>query len=111
MSTPNTPQEDSVQVLADAISKAIGESKGEKRFIDMTKIPLICASIVGIHENIKEIKNMIVDNKKDSDVQHESFVTKEYLHLNFDTVRTLVYGGVGLALVAVVGAIVSLVIK
>lgn len=103
--------EDNLQALADAISKAIGESKGEKRFIDLTKIPLICLSITGIHQTVKEIKEMIVANKRDSDEQHETFVTKEYFHLNFDTVRLLVYGGVGLALIAMVGALISVVIR
>ena len=103
--------ERSVRVLADAISHAIQENKGDKRFIDLTKIPLICLSIAGIHESLKEIKNMIVNNKNDSDEEHERFLTKEAFHLEFDTVKAVVYGGIGLVLVTIVGALLSVLLS
>ncbi len=106
---------ESLQVLADAISKAIGESKGDKRFIDLTKIPLICLSITGIHESLKEIKEMITRNKEDSDIQHEKFLTKESFHMQFDPFasgfRWIVMGVSGAIGIALITAFFSLILK
>lgn len=84
----------------DAIKKAVQEAfsaeGGDKRFIDITRIPLICQSIVNISSDIKDINQKL----------DEKFVTKT----EFSPVKTVVYGLVGLILVAVVGALIGLVI-
>lgn len=49
----------SIQTLADAVSKAIGENGTDRRFIDITRIPLICLSITGIHASLEELKEMM----------------------------------------------------
>ncbi len=52
--------------MAGAIAKAIRElfsiedSSGQKRYIDITRVPLICQSIVGIDNRLKAIE----DNQK-----------------------------------------------
>jgi hypothetical protein len=85
---------------SDAITKAVQQAfsveGGDRRYIDITRIPLICQSIVNIEQNLVKI-----DTKLDS-----SFVTKN----EFLPVKTLVFGFVGLILIAVVTAIVGLVI-
>lgn len=112
----------SLQVLADAVSAAIKDNKGDQRFIDLARLPLICLAQahqaksieelkVGILKALDELKNMIKKNKEDSDEQHETFLTKENFHLEFDTVKLLVFGVVGLSLVAMAGALISLVVQ
>lgn len=107
MERPQRPEEkqatadiNSIRVLAEAIEKAINDQNGDKRFIDLTRIPLICLSITGIHSSLEEIKGMIKDIKQD-------FVT----HEAFDPVKNLVYGLVGLMLTSVIVAILAMVIR
>lgn len=71
----------------------ITDSNGQKRFLDVTRVPLICQSIIGIDETLKEIK--------------ANMVTKEA----FWPVKTLVYGFVGLCLSAMIFALLALIIK
>ena len=89
--------QNTLKVLGDAISLAIKENVGNKRFIDLERIPLICLSITNIGKDIAEIKEMIANNRKESDEQHESFVKKggEYL-----LIRSIVFGSVALVLLA-----------
>lgn len=74
---------------------ALGVEKGfkagvdDKRYIDVTRIPLICQSIVSI------------------DAKLDRLVSKE----EFWPVKTLVYGITGLMLSGVVGALLVLVLK
>lgn len=89
-----------IRVLADAVTHAIGESEGDKRFIDLKRVPLICLSITKMHEDIKEIKDMIKET-------HGKFVT----HESFNPIKSIVYGVVGLALTTVVIAGLSMVIR
>lgn len=100
-----------IQVLADAVSKAIKENKGDMRFIDLARIPLICLSMANMSKALDDIKNMMIANRKESDEQHETFLTKESFNLQFEPIKTVVYGGVGVALLALTGAVISLVIK
>lgn len=98
--TPKNQHEidqNTLQVLGDAISLAIKENVGNKRFIDVNRIPLICLSITNICKDVSEIKEMIANNRKESDAQHESFVKKggEYM-----LIRSIVFGGVALVLLA-----------
>lgn len=94
----------SVEILADAISKAIGESTGDKRFVDLTKIPLICLSITNIHKDVGEIKDMIVNLKKEMTA---GFVRNE----TFTPIQKVVYGLVGLVLTTVAGSVIALILR
>ena len=100
-----------IEVLADAISKAIGDNTNNKRFFDLSKIPLICLNITGMNKTLDEIKEMIMKDRESSNQQHESFLTKESFNLQFEPVKSVVYGGVSIALLALAGAIIALVSK
>lgn len=80
-----------------ALRTVFGENVDSKRFVDITRIPLICQSIIEIHGDIKDIKESL--DKK--------FVTKE----EFSPIQKIVMGAVGMILVAVLGALIALVIK
>ena len=84
-------------ILSNALREVFDLHKESGRFIDISKIPLLCKSVIEIHENIKEIKNKL-DNK---------FVTIDM----FSPVRMITYGLVGAILFAVIGALMMLVIK
>lgn len=108
MSTPEPSTEKqtefdmkTIQTLADAVTKAIGENKeGDKRFIDIARIPLICLSITSIHTSIEEIKEMMQDMKKNF-VSHDSFLPVKYI----------TFGLVGMIMTGVVGALLTLVLR
>ena len=76
--TRSDPQENkdfdmkSIQILADAITKAIGDNANDKRFVDITRIPLICVAISGIHESLKDLKEMVKEISS-SYVTHDQF--------------------------------------
>lgn len=100
-----------IDILADAVTKALGSNGGNKRFIDLERIPLICLAISNMSKGIDEIKQMMEKNQKESDEQHEAFLTKESFEQQFSPVRMIVFGGIGLALIALATAVVSQVIK
>lgn len=53
-------QEDKVaKDLAVALRDVFGENEDAKRFIDVSRIPLLCKSVLDIHKNIDEIKDNI----------------------------------------------------
>ena len=84
--------------MTDEILKALDQYfSRQKKFIDTSRIPLICQDISQIHADLKEVKDMMKEN----------FVTND----KFWPVRTIVYGGAGIILIAVMGAIVALVIR
>lgn len=85
-----------VDAIEKAVQKAFSAEGGDKRYIDVSRVPLICQAIVGIRDDIKDI-NQKLDDK---------FVSKT----EFIPVKTLAFGFVGLVLIAVVGALVGLVI-
>lgn len=85
--------------LAQALREVFGENEDRQRFIDVSRIPLICKSIMDIHENIGDIKQMMKELPN-------QFVSKD----KFEPVQKVVMGLVGLCLIAVAGAIISLVI-
>jgi len=103
--------QESITILAKAVSKAIGENEGNKRFIDLERIPLICLSISNISKALDDIKIMITSNRTESDEQHKSFLTKEAFQLEFGPIKSVVFGVVGLALIAMAGAVIALIIK
>lgn len=98
----------SIEILAQAVTKAINDSKGDSRFIDLSRIPLICLSITNISKDIAEIKEMITNNRKESDIQHESFVKKGG---EYTLIRSIVFGGVSLVLIAVAKVVLDSFIK
>lgn len=44
------------QKIEDAVQRAFSAGVGDKRYIDITRIPLICQSIVGIDSRLKGIE-------------------------------------------------------
>lgn len=108
LSSQSTPQQEtdmeSVKTLADAITKAINDNKGDKRFVDLPRVPLICLSITEIHKALDEIKGDIKDMMVGF---NKNFVSKD----QFWPVRTVVFGLVGLILAGVVGALITLVLR
>ncbi len=78
-----------LKAIEDAVTKAFSAGVGDRRFIDVSRIPLICQSIVGIDEKLDKL------------------VTQT----EFWPVKTLVYGITALMLSGVVGALLILVIK
>ena len=82
-----------VEIISESLRKVFGENVESKRFVDITRIPLICQSIIGIHESLKDIK--------------KNMVSKE----SFWPVKVLVYGAVGIILTAVMTALLYLVIN
>lgn len=86
------------KTLADALRTVFGENQDARRFVDVSRVPLICASIVGIHESLKELKTMVQD-------ADEKYVSQ----LEFKPVRSIVFGGVGLICVGAIGALLKLI--
>jgi hypothetical protein len=84
------------KALSDALRDVFGEHASSGRFVDVSRIPLICKSIIDTNAKLVEISEKL--DKK--------YVTNEV----FMPVKSLVYGFVGLVLVAVVGALLFLVI-
>lgn len=88
------------RVLIEALRQVFGENTDSGRFIDVTKIPLICRSITDIHQNISEIKLMMENNDR-------KYVNGD----QFWPVKTIVYGGIGAAGLSIVGFVMSLIFK
>lgn len=82
--------------LTEALRDVFGEGETSGRFVDITRIPLICKSILDMHANLTEIKEML----------DQKFVSKE----RFAPIEKVVYGLVGLMLTAVVVAILGTII-
>ena len=83
-------------LLAEALRDAFGEHEASKRFVDVTRIPLLCKSIIDTNKRLENIESMLSDK----------YVTKEA----FTPIKSLVYGATGLILVSVVGALLTLVV-
>lgn len=79
-----------IDAIKRAVQEAFSAEGGDRRFVDITRIPLICQSIVSISTDIKDINEKL----------DEKFVTKEA----FWPVKTIVFGFVGLMLIALIGA-------
>jgi hypothetical protein len=83
------------RALVTALDAVFGQNVERQRFVDVSKIPLLCRSIVDIHVSIKEI-NEKLDTK---------FVTKT----EFSLVQRIVYGFVSLILVSFMVGLISLI--
>ena len=75
--------------IEEAVRRAFASGVEDKRYIDVTRVPLICQSIVGIDKKLEEL------------------VTQQ----EFWPVKTLVYGITGLLLSGVIGALLMLIYK
>ncbi len=84
--------------MVEVINDALGKSP--TRYFDASRIPLLCKSIMDLHENVKEVKQMM---KK----LPETFVSQEV----FSPFRSVIYGLVSVCLLGIAGAILSLVLK
>jgi len=82
-----------IQHLEEALRRTFAFGQENQRFVDVSRIPLICQSIVQMAADVKEIK--------------EDMVSKD----RFVLVERVVYGGVSLILVGVLGALIQLVVK
>jgi len=80
--------------LSEALRDVFGENKTSGRFIDVSRIPLICKSIEDIHEQIKLINDKLDDK----------FVTKEA----FGVVQKIVFGAVGVILATTLGLVLTI---
>lgn len=107
--------EETIRVLADAVTHAIGKNDGGRRFLDLERIPLICLVISNMGKSIEEIKQMILANKQDSDDEHEKFLTKESFDQQFkpleNNFRWIVMGVSGAVGIALLTAIFSIILK
>lgn len=88
------------QSLVEALRQVFGENEEAKRFVDVSRIPLICQSILQIHMDIKDIKQMNTDAQK-------NYITND----QFWPVKSVVYGAISITLIAVFSALVYLVVK
>lgn len=116
----------SIEKFVEAALNDDGMYDPRQRFINISQIPIICMDIKNIKENMAEMKNNMIENviemkesvkeiigmmKEDrdkSDTAHERFVTKDG---EYFIIRSIVFGGVGLALIAIAGAIIASVLK
>ena len=89
--------ERTAKIVGAAIKEAFGENKAQGRYIDVSRIPLICQNIDGIHSTLQ-----LIDKKID-----EKMVTNE----RFSPIEKIVYGAVGLILTGVLGALLVLILK
>lgn len=99
------------QALVKALEQVFGEQEERQRFIDTKRIPLICKDITDIKQNIGDIKEMMKQVKVDlTDTGKEN--EARYVNQDqFEPIQKVVYGMVGLILIAVVGAVIALVLQ
>lgn len=76
-----------------AVREELDSEMGDRRYINLERVPLICQSIIRIDQNIEELKARMVTQD------------------SFFPVRNLMYGMVGLILSGVVGALLMLVLR
>lgn len=98
-SAATTIDDRTTHTLANALRQVFGENEEAQRFVDVKKIPLICKSILDIHNNIEEIKEIIRDN-------NNVYVTKESWK-PYKAVLNLIGGS---AVLAIIGAIMGLIL-
>ena len=85
--------ETTVRQIERAVERGFSMNVEEGRYIDVSRIPLICQSIIGIDKKLEEMRNNLVTQDQ------------------FWPIRTLVYGVVGLMLSGMVVAIIALVVN
>lgn len=82
-----------LQEIEDAVKRAFEAGKGDGRYIDVSRVPLICQSILNIDSKLEDIKGDMVTQDQ------------------FWPVKTLVFGVVGLMLTGIVAALLMLVLQ
>lgn len=55
--------------LQETLVKVFGENEDAQKFIDVSRIPLICQNIHAMHDNIKDIKENMHSNNKDHEMR------------------------------------------
>lgn len=91
------PNDAEVQKIAEALRQVFGEGQERQRFIDITRIPLICQSIIQIADDMRDMKQTL----------EEKFVTKD----QFWPIQTLVYGLTSILLTGIVVALLAMVFR
>lgn len=59
---------ETTRALSEALREVFGEGTASGRFVDVSRIPLICKNIEGIHDSLQEIKTDLKESypRKDS---------------------------------------------
>ncbi len=83
------------QGITEAVQEAFSAGIEKGRFVDISRVPLICQSIIQIGKDITELKEV-----------QAGLVTQD----QFWPVKTLVYATVGLMLLALFGSMLLLVL-
>lgn len=82
--------------LEDTLKKVFGEGVDAGRFIDVTRIPLICQSVINMHTSQEEMRKDIKGiNEKLGDI---------------GILKKIVYGASAMILASVLGALIALVV-
>lgn len=81
-------QENTTQSLVDALRQVFGENEKTQRFVDVSRIPLICKSIVDMHENIKDIKGSINTTNTDHEARIRIIERNQWKWIGVVTVLT-----------------------
>lgn len=84
-----------IGLISESLRQVFGENQNAGRFVDVSRIPLICQNINIIHENMKEMKEII----------SEKLVSKE----QFSLVQKIVYGLVSLIVTGFIGALLAMI--
>lgn len=96
---------ENIKTINQSIFKAVEDALGKtpSRYIDVTRIPLICKSILDIHENIKKI-----DGKLDKFATKEELeVVNEKAEANSDNIKWAVRLVLSIVIVAIVGLVIK----
>jgi hypothetical protein len=86
-------EQSTIEEIEYAVQRAFSAGVGDKRYIDVSRVPLLCQSILGIDKKLDEMQKAMVTQDQ------------------FWPVKTLVYGIVGLMLTGIVGALLFMVVK
>ena len=79
------------EIIQEAVTYALNRGAKDKKYVDVGRIPFICDDIRAIHSALKEM--------------NETKVTKD----DFILIRNIVFGFVGLIVLAFMGALFTLV--
>lgn len=93
-------QDSTTQSFIEAIKQAFGSYTDQQRFIDLKQVPLLCKQVLSIHDDIKEIKEMMRTNDA-------RYVNQD----QFAVVKALSYGLAGAVLSGFVAALLALVFR
>ncbi len=97
---------ENTEIMAESITKIVSDALGrvKSRYVDTDRIPLLCQTMFGMKDDIKELKDMVAANKEDSDKQLKNFVTKDGQYF---IVRAIVFVGSGTILLAYLNSILN----